>query len=37
VPELVARGAQVIGGCCGNTPAHIAAIADAVRELRKLS
>jgi 5-methyltetrahydrofolate--homocysteine methyltransferase len=37
VPELVARGAQVIGGCCGNTPAHIAAIADAVRELRRLS
>jgi len=37
VPDLVARGAQVIGGCCGNTPAHIAAIADAVRELRRLS
>jgi len=35
VPDLVARGAQVIGGCCGNTPAHIAAIAAAVRELRE--
>jgi 5-methyltetrahydrofolate--homocysteine methyltransferase len=34
VPDLVARGAQVIGGCCGNTPAHIAAMAAAVRELR---
>jgi 5-methyltetrahydrofolate--homocysteine methyltransferase len=35
VPDLVARGAQVIGGCCGNTPAHIAAMARAVRELRE--
>ncbi|MFN2228270.1 MAG: homocysteine S-methyltransferase family protein [Anaerolineae bacterium] len=35
VPDLVARGAQVIGGCCGNTPAHIAAIAAAVRQLRE--
>lgn len=35
VPDLVARGAQVIGGCCGNTPAHIAAIAAAVHVLRE--
>jgi 5-methyltetrahydrofolate--homocysteine methyltransferase len=34
VPDLVARGAQVIGGCCGNTPAHIAAIAAAIHKLR---
>ncbi len=31
VPELIAAGAQIIGGCCGTTPAHIAAIAKAAR------
>ena len=25
VPELLAAGAGMIGGCCGTTPAHIAA------------
>lgn len=30
-PALIAAGAQIIGGCCGTTPAHIAAIARAVR------
>jgi 5-methyltetrahydrofolate--homocysteine methyltransferase len=30
-PGLVAAGAQIIGGCCGTSPAHIQAIADAVR------
>jgi 5-methyltetrahydrofolate--homocysteine methyltransferase len=34
VPHLVELGAQVIGGCCGNTPDHIAAIAQAVHRLR---
>lgn len=34
VPRLVELGAQVIGGCCGNTPDHIAAIAEAVHRLR---
>jgi len=29
--RLVALGARVVGGCCGSTPAHIAAIARAVR------
>ncbi len=24
-------GARIIGGCCGTTPAHIAALADALR------
>jgi len=24
---------NLVGGCCGTTPAHIAAIADAVRHL----
>jgi len=31
VPALVAAGANIIGGCCGTTPAHIKAIADALR------
>ncbi|MEE9616992.1 MAG: homocysteine S-methyltransferase family protein [Anaerolineae bacterium] len=29
--RFVALGARVVGGCCGSTPAHIAAIARAVR------
>ena len=28
--KFVALGARVVGGCCGSTPAHIAAIAQAV-------
>jgi 5-methyltetrahydrofolate--homocysteine methyltransferase len=31
VPALIAAGANIIGGCCGTTPAHIAAIARAAR------
>ncbi len=31
VPALLAAGANIIGGCCGTTPAHIAAIAAAAR------
>jgi 5-methyltetrahydrofolate--homocysteine methyltransferase len=30
-PDLVRSGAVIIGGCCGTTPAHIRAIADAIR------
>jgi methionine synthase I (cobalamin-dependent) len=30
VPELVAAGVRFIGGCCGSTPAHVAAIAAAI-------
>lgn len=30
VSALVAAGANIIGGCCGTTPAHIAAIAGAL-------
>ena len=30
--KYVALGAKVVGGCCGNTPEHIAAIAKAVKE-----
>lgn len=32
--ELVAAGATLLGGCCGTTPAHIAALAAALAELR---
>jgi 5-methyltetrahydrofolate--homocysteine methyltransferase len=35
VPALVAAGANIIGGCCGTTPAHIAAIRAAVAALGK--
>jgi 5-methyltetrahydrofolate--homocysteine methyltransferase len=30
VPELIAAGVAIIGGCCGTTPAHIRAIRAAV-------
>jgi len=30
VPELVAAGVRFIGGCCGSTPAHVAAIVAAI-------
>jgi methionine synthase I (cobalamin-dependent) len=30
--HYVRLGARVVGGCCGNMPEHIAAIARAVRE-----
>lgn len=33
IPELVAAGANIIGGCCGTTPAHIKAIKEAVLSL----
>ncbi|MCX6624543.1 MAG: ASKHA domain-containing protein [Acidobacteria bacterium] len=31
VQELVAAGANIIGGCCGTNPSHIAAMAKAVK------
>jgi 5-methyltetrahydrofolate--homocysteine methyltransferase len=31
VPALIEAGANIIGGCCGTTPAHIEAMAKAVR------
>jgi len=34
VPEMIALGARIIGGCCGTTPAHIAAISSAVARCR---
>lgn len=30
VPELLAAGTSIIGGCCGTTPAHIRALREAV-------
>jgi 5-methyltetrahydrofolate--homocysteine methyltransferase len=33
VPELVSAGATIVGGCCGTTPEHIAAIRRAVDRL----
>lgn len=30
IPALVNAGANIIGGCCGTTPAHIRAIADVI-------
>lgn len=32
VPDLIAAGANIIGGCCGTGPAHIKAIASAVQQ-----
>jgi methionine synthase / methylenetetrahydrofolate reductase(NADPH) len=32
--EAAALGVSVLGGCCGTTPAHIRAMADAVKSLR---
>ena len=31
---MVAQGARLIGGCCGTTPAHVAAISAAIAELQ---
>jgi len=31
--EFVRRGARIVGGCCGSTPAHIAAIAEAISRM----
>ena len=30
VPDLIAAGANIIGGCCGTTPAHIKAMKEAI-------
>jgi len=35
VPGLIDAGANIIGGCCGNTPDHIRAIVTAVRQTIK--
>ncbi|HNR36832.1 MAG TPA: homocysteine S-methyltransferase family protein [Candidatus Hydrogenedentes bacterium] len=33
VPDLMAAGANIIGGCCGTTPDHIRAIANAAHRM----
>ena len=33
--ELIEAGANIIGGCCGTTPDHIAAMAKASRAMFK--
>jgi 5-methyltetrahydrofolate--homocysteine methyltransferase len=35
VPAIVKAGANIIGGCCGTTPAHIKAIRTAVDKIKK--
>ncbi|MFB3895395.1 MAG: homocysteine S-methyltransferase family protein [bacterium] len=30
--ELIKAGANIIGGCCGTTPKHLAAMAKAIRK-----
>lgn len=34
IPDLVALGAQIVGACCGSTPAHIAALARSLGKRR---
>ena len=33
VADLIAAGARIVGGCCGTTPAHIAAVASRLSRL----
>ena len=33
VPEIIAAGANLVGGCCGNTPAHICRVREAVDKI----
>jgi homocysteine S-methyltransferase len=33
--EMVRQGVRLIGGCCGTTPAHIAALSSAIGELQR--
>ncbi|MFH1573960.1 MAG: homocysteine S-methyltransferase family protein [Acidobacteriota bacterium] len=35
VPQLLAAGVQIIGGCCGTTPAHIAALRKTIDSSRQ--
>ena len=35
--ELARQGAKLIGGCCGTGPKHIAALAEAVKELKPVT
>lgn len=33
VRDSVAKGARLLGGCCGTTPVHVAALAESIRNL----
>ena len=35
--EMAAQGARLIGGCCGTTPAHVAAVAKTVANLKPVT
>ena len=35
VPDWLAAGAQIVGGCCGTSPAHLQQIAQAVKSQKK--
>lgn len=35
--EIAAQGARIVGGCCGTTPAHIAALAPALKALKAVT
>ena len=30
LPDLLAAGVKIVGGCCGTTPAHISALREAL-------
>jgi homocysteine S-methyltransferase len=34
--KYIDRGAKVVGGCCGNTPEHVAAIVKAVKNNQRV-
>lgn len=33
VPEIIAAGANIVGGCCGTTPAHICRVRETVNKI----
>lgn len=35
LPQMLDAGAAIIGGCCGTTPEHIAAMRDSLRQYRR--
>ena len=35
IPQIISAGANIIGGCCGTTPDHIAVIKETVNQIRK--
>jgi 5-methyltetrahydrofolate--homocysteine methyltransferase len=35
VPQFIEAGVSILGGCCGTTPTHISALAQAIREYQR--